>query len=1052
MSKFFIERPIFASVLAIIIVIAGLVASQILPIAQYPEIAPPTVTVIAAFPGASAETLAKVVAAPIEEQLSGVENMLYFNSSSASNGTVSITVTFEVGTDVDKAVFNVNNRVQLAAPRLPPEVARNGVTVQKRSTDILLVVALSSPDNRFNTLYLSNYGTLNVVDDLKRVGGVADVTVFGARDYSMRIWLKPDRMAQLGVTPTDVANAIRVQNAQYAAGKIGAEPAPPGQSLVYTVNARGRLIDPEEFGNIVLRADGPGGVLRIKDVARIELGAQNYDASIALDGKTTIGMAVFLQSGANALAVADAVRAQMVEVKTRFPEGVDYVIPFDTTRFVQASIHEVTITIFIAALLVMLVVFLFLQTWRATIIPMVAVPVSLIGTFAGLWLFHFSINTLTLFAMVLAIGIVVDDAIVVLENVERLMREQAMDGKQAAIEAMREVQGAIIAIVLVLCAVFVPVAFLGGIAGQLYKQFAVTLAVSVVISGCMALTLTPALCALILHPGDHESKLFKPFNMTFAWLTRRFLGGVNLALRQRVVSFVVFLGILGLTALLFLRIPGSFLPPEDQGYIFSAIVLPDGATLERTSKTGALLQQSLSTIPAIDHMFVISGFDLIGGGNKSNAGTSFITLKPWDERTMTAPQLAGEISKRGLGLPDGIAFAFNPPPIRGLGTAGGFEVYVQGRTDPDPKKLGAVITDFIAALNKNPQLTGVSTFFRPSIPQLMVEVDRERAISLGIPVSDVFDALQSTMGPLYVNDFNKFGRTYRVQVQADAQYRSKPEDLGNVYVRSATSGEMIPLKAVVQTTSVVGPEQLERFNGFIAAKVLGTGRPGVSSGEAIKAVEDAAAASLPDGYAIAWTGQAYQEKRTGSASIFAFGFAIVMVYLILAALYERWRLPVAVLLAVPFAIAGALGFVFLRGMENDIYFQIGLLVLIGLAAKNAILIVEFAQQAVLLEGKSAVDAALQAARLRFRPIVMTSLAFVLGVVPLVVSSGAGAAARRSMGTGVFGGMIIATFIATIFIPMFFALMSRRNQPQSGRSAATPPATPANPAEAAKEGL
>ena len=1044
MSKFFIERPIFASVLAIIIVIAGLVAAKILPIAQYPEIAPPTVTITAAYPGASAETLAKVVAAPIEEQLSGVENMLYFNSSSASNGTVSITVTFEVGTDVDKAVFNVNNRVQLAAPRLPAEVSRNGVTVQKRSTDILNVVALSSPDNRFDTLYLSNYATLNIVDELKRVPGVADVTVFGARDYSMRIWLKPDRMAQLGVTPTDVASAIRAQNAQYAAGKIGAEPALPGQSLVYTVNARGRLIDPEEFGNIVLRANGPGGVLRIKDIARIELGAQNYDASNTLDGKTTIGMAVFLQSGANALEVADAVRARMVELKAKFPQGVDYIIPFDTTRFVQASIHEVIVTIFIAAVLVMLVVFLFLQTWRATIIPMVAVPVSLIGTFAGLWLFHFSINTLTLFAMVLAIGIVVDDAIVVLENVERLMREQAMDAKTAAIEAMREVQGAIIAIVLVLCAVFVPVAFLGGIAGQLYKQFAVTLAVAVVISGFTALTLTPALCAIILHPGDHESKLFKPFNLMFAWLTRRFLGGVNLALRQRIVSFVLFLGVLGLTALLFVRVPGSFLPSEDQGYIFSAIVLPDGATLERTGKTGARLQQSLSNIPAIDHMFVVSGFDLIGGGNKTNAGTSFITLKPWDERTMTAPQLAGEVSKRALGLPDGIAFAFNPPPIRGLGTAGGFEVYVQARSDPDPKKLAAVIADFMGALNKHPQLVGINTFFRPSIPQLLVEVDRERAISLGIPVSDVFDALQSTMGPLYVNDFNKFGRTYRVQIQADAQYRAKPEDLGNVYVRSTTSGEMIPLKAVVQTKSVVGPEQLERFNGFIAAKVLGNGKPGISSGESIKAVEDVAAASLPEGYAIAWTGQAYQEKRTGSASIFAFGFAIIMVYLILAALYERWRLPVAVLLAVPFAILGALAFVFLRGMENDIYFQIGLVVLIGLAAKNAILIVEFAQQAVLLEGKTPVEAALQAARLRFRPIVMTSLAFVLGVVPLVIASGAGAAARRSMGTGVFGGMLIATFVATIFIPMFFALMSRRDQLRPGESVAASPPAPAAP--------
>ena len=1052
MSRFFIERPIFASVLAIIIVIAGLVAAKVLPIAQYPEVAPPTVTVTANYPGASAETLAKVVAAPIEEQLSGVERMLYFNSNSSSNGTVTITVTFDVGTDVDKAVFNVNNRVQLATPRLPQEVSRNGVTVQKRSTDILNVIAVSSPDNRYDTLFLSNYATLNIVDEVKRLSGVADVIVFGARDYAMRIWLKPDRMAQLGVTPTDVASAIRVQNAQYAAGKIGAEPSPPGQSIVYTVNARGRLVEPEEFGNIVLRSSATGGTLRVKDVARIELGAANYDAANTLDGKTTIGVAVFLQSGANALDVAAAVRAKMVELKGRFPEGVDYLIPFDTTRFVEASIHEVIVTIFIAAVLVMLVVFVFLQSIRATLIPMIAVPVSLIGTFAGLWMFGFSINTLTLFAMVLAIGIVVDDAIVVLENVERLMREEGMDARQASIEAMREVQGAIVAIVLVLCAVFVPVAFLGGIAGQLYKQFAVTLTVAVVLSGFTALTLTPALCAIMLKPGHHESKLFKPFNAGFAWLTRRFLNAVNASLRWRWVSLLVFVGVIGLTALLFMRVPSSFLPSEDQGYIFSAIVLPDGATLSRTQATGAILQKSTANLPAIDHMFVVAGFDLIGGGNKTNAGTSFITLKDWSQRTMTAPQLAGEMSKRGFGLPDGLAFAFNPPPIRGLGTAGGFEVYLQARTDPDPKKLAGVLTEFMAALGKNPQLTGINTFYRPTTPQLLVEVDREKALSLGVPVSDIFDALQTTMGSLYINDFNKFGRTYRVQMQADAPYRAKPEDLGNVYVRSALSGqgsqEMIPLKALLTVKPITGPEQLERFQGFVAAKVLGNGKPGVSSGESIAAVEQVARETLPAGYAIAWTGQAYQEKRTGTASMFAFGFAIVMCYLILAALYERWRLPVAVLLAVPFAILGALLMVFLRGMENDIYFQIGLVVLIGLAAKNAILIVEFAQQGVLLEGKTPFDAALHAARLRFRPIVMTSLAFVLGVVPLAFAKGAGAAARQSMGTGVFGGMLLATFVATIFVPLFFVWMSRRGQaPQKTRSdiAKTPPSAVAEEA-------
>lgn len=1025
MSRFFIERPIFASVIAIIIVIAGLVAAKMLPIAQYPEIAPPTVTITTTYTGASAETLAKSVAAPIEEQLSGVERLLYFSSTSASTGVLTITATFEVGTNIDQATFNVNNRVQIALPRLPDEVRRNGVIVQKRSNDILLVAALNSPDRSRDTLFLSNYGSLNLVDDLKRLPGVGDVSVFGARDYSMRVWLKPDRMAQLGLTPTDVAAAIRAQNAQYAAGKVGAEPALEGQMLVYTVTARGRLVDPAEFGDILVRGGGSSGNIKLKDIARLELGAQNYDSVNSLNGSPAIGLAVFLQSGANALAVANAVRTRMVEAKKTFPKGVDYLIPFDTTRFVQSSIEEVVKTIFEAALLVVLVVYLFLQTWRATLIPMIAVPVSLIGTFAGLWLFGFSINTLTLFAMVLSIGIVVDDAIVVLENVERLMREQGMEAKEAAIEAMREVSGAIVAIVLVLCAVFVPVAFLGGIAGQLYKQFAVTVAISVVISGFTALTLTPALCAILLRKGDHGSRLFKPFNDGFARFTAGFLGGVSFALRRRLVSLLIFIGVLALAAWMFMRIPGSFVPSEDQGYVFSAITLPDGATLQRTGIAGEQLRKMVTTNPAIENMFVISGFDLIGGGNKTNAATMFVPLKPWNDREATAQQVVGDISKKAATLREGIAFAFNPPAIRGLGSSGGFEVYVQGRGDADPKKLAAVTQEFVGALQKHPALQGINTFFRPSVPQILVEVDREKTLALGVPITDVFDALQSTMGALYVNDFNKFGRTYRVQIQADAAYRAKPEDLGNVYVRSAVSGQMVPLKAIIRTSSVVGAEQLDRYSGFIAAKIVGSGKPGISSGDAIRAVEEVAAKALPEGYAIAWTGQAYQEKRTGSASVFAFGFALVMVYLILAALYERWRLPAAVLLAVPFAIAGALGYVFLRGMENDIYFQIGLVVLIGLAAKNAILIVEFAQQG-LLAGKPALEAAVDAARLRFRPIVMTSLAFVLGVVPLVFASGAGAAARRSMGTGVFGGMLAATFIATIFVPLFFTLFARRN--------------------------
>ncbi len=1023
MSKFFINRPIFASVISIVIVIAGLVAAQVLPIAQYPQIAPPTILIAASYPGASAETLAKTVAAPIEEQLNGVEGLSYFNSSASANGSVTITATFEIGTDVDMAAVNVNNRVKAAEPRLPEEVRRNGVIVQKRSNDILKVIALASDQGKYPTLYLSNYASQNIVDELKRVQGVGDVSIFGAQDYSMRIWLKPDRMAQLGLTTSDVANAIKAQNSQNAAGKVGQEPAPADQVLTYTVTARGRLLTPEEFGNIIIRANGPKGLLRLKDIARIELGAYSYDQSVTLDGQPTIGMGVFLQTGANALEVAERVRNKMDELKKKFPEGMDYVIPFDTTRFVSASINEVIKTLIEAMILVLAVVYLFLQSWRATLIPMVAVPISLIGTFAGLWLFGFSINTLTLFAMVLAIGIVVDDAIVVLENVERLMAEEKLSPKDAAIKAMQQVSGALIAIVLVLCAVFIPVAFLGGIAGQLYKQFAVTVAVAVVLSGVVALTLTPALCALLLKTQHTENKLFAPFNRLFDRLTNSYTNTVKFTMKHGIVGGLVFVLVIGSTAAFFRFIPGSFVPSEDQGYLISALMLPDGATLKRTQETGANLRQMIGADPAVRHVFVVSGFDLIGGGNKPNAGTIFIPLKDWDERDAKAQDLAGKFMGMGMMQPDGMAMVFNPPPIMGLGSAGGFEVFVQNRVDGDAKKLNEVVKEFIAALQKHPEFTRISTFFRPTVPQLFIEVDEAKALALGIPLADVYSTLQSTMGALYVNDFNKAGRVYRVQLQAEANYRMKPDDISKVYVRSTTSKAMIPLSAISTIKNVVGPEQVERFNGFIAAKIMGDSKPGISSGDAIRIVEEVAAATLPDGYAIDWTGQAYQEKRTSGSSLQAFGFAIIMVFLILAAQYEKWSLPVAVVMAVPFALMGALTAIWMRGMPNDIYFQIGLVVLIGLASKNAILIVEFAAQKYE-EGMSAADAALEAARLRLRPIIMTSLAFILGVFPLVKATGAGASARQSMGTGVFGGMLAATFIATIFIPLFFKWLER----------------------------
>ncbi|MDP3211835.1 MAG: hydrophobe/amphiphile efflux-1 family RND transporter [Methylotenera sp.] len=1024
MSKFFITRPIFASVLSIIIVLAGLAAALKLPIAQYPQIAPPTVLITATYPGASAETLSKTVAAPIEEQLSGVEGLLYFNSSADSSGTLTITATFEVGTDVNQATFNVSNRVNIALPRLPDEVRRTGLVVQKRSNDILLVVMLTDKQKKYDTLFLSNYATLNVLDEIKRIKGVGDATIFGAQDYSMRIWLRPDRMAQLGVTTTDIANAIRSQNAQYAAGKIGQDPSPSNQQLVYTVTAKGRLIDPAEFGNIIIRADGQRGVLHLKDVARIELGSQSYNVRTTLDGTPGVGIPIFLQSGANALDTAEAVKAQMKELKERFPEGIDWEVPYDTSDFVKASILEVLKTLGEAMVLVVLVVFLFLQSWRATLIPIIAVPISLIGTFAGLWLFGFSINTLTLFAMVLSIGIVVDDAIVVLENVERLMEEEKLSPIKAAVKSMEQVSAAVVAIVLVLCAVFIPVAFLGGIAGEMYRQFAVTVAVAVVISGVVALTLTPALCAVLLKKTHGESAFFKAFNRTFLRFTHVYTSTVNLTLHHKIIGTVVFAAIIALVAVLLKVIPGSFVPPEDQGYVISAVIMPDGATLGRTSKTTENVRAAIAQDPAVAHEFAVNGFDLIGGGNKTSAATMFVRLKDWSERETTADDIVQKLFGIGMQQPDGMAIAFNPPAIRGLGSSGGFELYVQTRGDSDPARLAAVVNNLIEALKKEPRLTEINTFFRPTVPQLFLEVDEAKAISQGVPVSSIYDTLQSTMGSLYVNDFNKSGRTYRVQLQAEADYRMKAEDLGKVYVRS-DKGLMVPLSALSKVNYIVGAEQLERYNGLLSAKVLGKGASGVSSGDAIEMVEKIAEANLPDGYQIAWTGQAYQEKRTGSAAVFAFGFAIIMVFLILAAQFETWALPLAVIMAVPFALAGALLSVLLRGMPNDIYFQIGLITLVGLAAKNAILIVEFASQK-MEEGMPIAEAALEAARLRFRPIVMTSMAFVLGIVPLVIATGAGAAARQSMGTGVFGGMLLATFVATIFIPLFFTWLSNKN--------------------------
>ncbi|HEV7929819.1 MAG TPA: efflux RND transporter permease subunit, partial [Nitrosospira sp.] len=776
--------------------------------------------------------------------------------------------TFELGTNIDQATFNISNRVNIALPRLPSEVRQTGIVVQKRSTDLLLAIAMTAEQEKYDTLFLSNYVTLNILDELKRTKGVGDASLMGTQNYSMRVWLRPDRMAQLGVTTSDIAAAIRAQNAQYAVGKIGQEPVPGDQQLVYTVNAKGRLLTPEEFGNIILRADGPQGVLYLKNVARIELGSQDYNVRNAMDGEPVVGILIYLQIGANALETTEAVKAKMNELKQRFPAGIGYELPYDTSHFVKASMWEVVKTLGEAMLLVILVVYLFLQSWRATLIPLIAVPISLIGTFAGLWLFGFSINTLTLFAMVLSIGIVVDDAIVVLENIERLMDEEKLSPMKAAIKSMDQVARAVVAIVLVLCAVFVPVAFIGGIAGELYRQFAVTVAVAVIISGVVALTLTPALCAILLKQTHGESAFFRAFNNGFGRLTNLYTHTVGLTLKHTIVGAAVFCGILAISIYLIKTVPQGFVPPEDQGYVVASIIMPDGATLARTIRTTESIRAMMADDPAVATQFAVYGFDLIGNANKSNAATMYVDMKDWSQRTATAEDVVKKLFDVGARQPDGLAIAFNPPTIHGLGTAGGFEVYVQSRDDPDPVRLAAVVENLIAALNQEPRLAPTTTFFRPTVPQFFVEVDEAKAISQGVALADLYATLQSMTGSLYINDFNRSGRTYRVQLQAEAEHRMMQEDLGRVYVRSQ-AGAMVPLSALSSVRSTAGAEQLERFNSLLSAKLFGSAAPGVSSGEAIKLVEEIAERSLPDNYQIAWTAQAYQEKRTGSAAVFA---------------------------------------------------------------------------------------------------------------------------------------------------------------------------------------
>ena len=1031
-SKFFINRPIFATVISLLILLAGIVSITVLPVEQYPNLTPPTVQVSASYPGASPEVIATTVAAPLEQQINGVEDMLYMDSVSNANGDMNLLVSFKVGTDPDQAMINVNNRVQQATASLPDDVRRYGVTVEKKSSSILQIIALYSKSGQADTTTIGNYALVNIVDDLKRLEGVGDAQVMSANDYAIRIWIKPDVLSQRNLTVGDIVSAVQAQNAQRAAGKIGQPPLPQEVDHTYSIVAPGRLTSPEEFENIILRANADGTTLLLKDVARVDLGSQTYEFDGSYNGKPAVPIGIFLSPGANAVATAKAVGARMQELAEQFPPTMDmeYKVAYDTTLFVTESIKEVIRTLLEAMLLVFLVVYLFLKDWRATLIPCLAVPVSIVGAFAGMHLFGFSINTLTLFGLVLAIGMVVDDAIVVIENVERLMQSGDLSVKEATIKAMGEVSGPVVAIVLVLCSVFVPVAFMGGLTGVMYQQFAITIAVSVVISGLIALTLTPALCALLLKKQDAPAKgFFHWFDTNFEKLTGKYTSWVSFFIRRVPVATVVLVLLCAGTLGLFKIVPGSLLPQEDQGFIMVSAQLDPASSLTNSEEVSGKLENIILHNPAVKQDMTFTGYDLLSGSQKASAVSSFVMLKPWNERkskAMSVQSVVGAIYEESLSqIPTASVMPFNPPPIMGMSTTGGLEGYIQNRGTGDSHMLETQMNAFLEAVRKRPEIASITTTFTADVPQYTLTVDKIKARAMQVSLDDLYTTLQGTFGSTYVNDFTYLGRSFKVMVQADGAYRAKPEQINGIYVRSQ-SGAMVPLSALVTLTPSLGPDTVERFNVFPAAKFIANPADGYSSGEVMGVVAQTAREVLDPSFTLSWTGTAYQETLSGSSSAQALLLGMLVVFLILAAQYEKWSLPVAVLLAVPFAVFGALLGTWLRGLSNDIYFQIALVALVGLAAKNAILIVEFA---VLLkeQGEDKVKAAVDAAKLRFRPIVMTSLAFILGCVPLMISSGAGAASRHSIGTAVVFGMLVATGVAPLFIPLFFCWFSGKQQ-------------------------
>ena len=1033
-AHFFIDRPIFAMVVSLIICIAGGLAMFSLPIAQYPDITPVQIQVTATYPGADANTVAQNIGAPIEQQVNGADNMIYMQSTSSSTGNYTLNVYFEQGTDPSLAQVDVQNRVQWATPLLPSAVTAQGVIVKKTTASFMMVIALYSPDGRYDPDYIANYTNINVLDAIKRIEGANQAAILGVPDYAMRIWLRPDRMAQLGITATDVANAVKQQNQQFSVGRIGQSPTPAPVSQTFAVTTPGLFTEPDQFENIILRAEQQGAAItRIRNIGRADLGRKDYSIRSKYQGKEATLIAVYQQPGANALKVSEQVNATLESLSRSFPDGLEYKVALDTTTFVKASIDAVVHTFFEAVVLVVLVVFVFLQSLRLTIIPTLAVPVSILGAMVGMLALGFSVNMLTLFGMILAIGIVVDDAIVVIENTERNMTQFGLSPKEAAKRAMTEVSGALIAIVLVLNAVFIPVAFLGGMTGQLYKQFAVTIAISVVFSGIVALTLSPALAAILIKPGHGEKHgFFKWFENTLERATNGYVAGSRWIMHHTLVAFGAFAAVVACAVWLFSVWPGAFVPEEDQGYLFVPYMLPDAASLDRTEAVGERAAAFLMKNPAVENVTQFDGYSLIDQQMKTNRGLLFVSLKDFEERKseeLSAPAVIQAAARNFANIKEGRVIPLNPPAIPGLGVTAGFEMWVQQRGSGDYARLAGYVQRIAARANQDPRLARVSSTVNAENRQLLTELDRDKAETMGVPVADVYDTLQTLFGSLYVNQFPKNSRLWQVILQAEPEYRLTPDDINQIYVRSK-SDNMVPLSALVSTRWSTGPDLVSRFNNYPAAKITGGPAPGVSSGQALEIMEQIASEVLPGDYGFAWSGEAREEKLAGGTSAYAFVFGLIFVFLILAAQYESWTLPFGVIMAVPFALLGALLAIVLRDIPNDVYFQIGLLTLIALAAKNAILIVEFAVE-LHHGGKSLYDSAVEAAKLRFRPIVMTSFAFILGVVPLAIATGASANSRHSIGTGVIGGMLGATAIAIFFVPMFFLVLERLGKKSSG---------------------